>query len=281
MPCQAPARLEGDDGGVGVVAVLLLQRGLEGAELGGVHTVNASLPRARGERVGWSGPASGRVVNEGGRDGRSDPVHHLEGAGGGLEERAVESFNEAIGLYGRMQQEGRIESFDVALLNLTGDLGGYLQLNGTAQQLAAVNEDEEFRRHLVAASLVVDDLRMFHGATNAGVAEQMAMYTEAAARFRRTPERRVRAGRFRPPRGGGSMDGDDGSRSPPRRPHRHGPLAADRGPGRPPRLDAGGALERLRPPRAGRPRVAAPLVAQAGALRRSRVHVRGGPLPGL
>ena len=36
----------------------------------------------------------------------------------GLEERAVESFNEAIGLYGRMQQEGRIESFDVALLNL-------------------------------------------------------------------------------------------------------------------------------------------------------------------
>ena len=54
----------------------------------------------------------------------------------GLEERAVESFNDAIGLYGRMQQEGRIESFDVALLNLTGDLGGYLQLNGTAQQLA-------------------------------------------------------------------------------------------------------------------------------------------------
>jgi hypothetical protein len=45
-----------------------------------------------------------------------------------------------------------------------------------------VNEDEEFRRHLVAASLVVDDLRMFHGATNAGVAEQMAMYTEAAGK---------------------------------------------------------------------------------------------------
>ena len=39
---KAPARLEGDDGGVGVVAVLLLQRGLEGAELGGVHTVKAS-----------------------------------------------------------------------------------------------------------------------------------------------------------------------------------------------------------------------------------------------
>jgi hypothetical protein len=100
----------------------------------------------------------------------------------GLEERAVESFNEAIGLYGRMQQEGRIESFDVALLNLTGDLGGYLQLNGTAQQLAEVNQDEEFRRHLVAASLVVDDLRMFEGATGQGVAEQMAMYVDAIAK---------------------------------------------------------------------------------------------------
>src|SRR3954453_2190627 len=102
--------------------------------------------------------------------------------GRGLEERAVESFNEAIGLYGRMQQEGRIESFDIALLNLTGDLGGYLQLNGTAQQLAAVNEDEGFRRHLVAASLVVDELRMFDGATGQGVAGQMAMYMEAIAK---------------------------------------------------------------------------------------------------
>ena len=100
----------------------------------------------------------------------------------GLEERAVESFNEAIGLYGRMQQEGRIESFDVALLNLNPDLGGYLRLNGTAQQLAAVREDEEFRRHLTEALLVVDDLRLYDGYANQGVAEQMAMYAEAIAK---------------------------------------------------------------------------------------------------
>jgi hypothetical protein len=45
-----------------------------------------------------------------------------------------------------------------------------------------VNQDEEFRRHLVAASLVVDDLRMFDGATGQGVAEQMAMYVDAIAK---------------------------------------------------------------------------------------------------
>jgi hypothetical protein len=32
----------------------------------------------------------------------------------GLEERGLDVFNEAIGLLGRMQQEGRIESFDVS-----------------------------------------------------------------------------------------------------------------------------------------------------------------------
>jgi hypothetical protein len=104
----------------------------------------------------------------------------------GLEERAVESFNEAIGLYGRLQQAGRIESFDVALLSLTGELGGYLQLNGTAQQLADVREDEEFRRHLTRAMLVVDDLRVYDGITNQGVAEQMAMYAEEVSKIPQT-----------------------------------------------------------------------------------------------
>jgi hypothetical protein len=104
----------------------------------------------------------------------------------GLEERAVESFNDAIGLYGRMQQDGRIESFDVALLSLTGELGGYLQLNGTAQQLADVREDEEFRRHLTRAMLVVDDLRVYDGITNQGVAEQMAMYAEEVSKIPQT-----------------------------------------------------------------------------------------------
>ena len=31
----------------------------------------------------------------------------------GREERAVEVFNESVGLYGRLQQEGKIESFNV------------------------------------------------------------------------------------------------------------------------------------------------------------------------
>jgi hypothetical protein len=85
-----------------------------------------------------------------------------------------------------MQQEDRIESFDVALLSLSPQLGGYIQANGTAQRLAAVREDEEFRRFLTEASLVVDDLWLSDGFANAGVAEQMTMYTEAIAKVPQT-----------------------------------------------------------------------------------------------
>jgi hypothetical protein len=100
----------------------------------------------------------------------------------GREERGLEVFNDAMGLYGRLQQEGRIEGFDVALLAPSTELGGYIEVHGSAEQLAAVREDDAFQRTLVDASLVVDRLQLVEGYTNAGVASQMALYREAIAR---------------------------------------------------------------------------------------------------
>jgi hypothetical protein len=100
----------------------------------------------------------------------------------GREERGLEVFNESIGLYGRLQQEGRIESFDVALLTPNPGIDGYIQLNGTAAQLNDVREDDEFRRTLVNASLIVNDLSLVDGSTGDGVARDMAMYQEAVAK---------------------------------------------------------------------------------------------------
>lgn len=100
----------------------------------------------------------------------------------GREERGLEVFNEAIGLYGRMQQEGRIEKFDVVLLGPNGDLGGYIELFGSAQQLAAVRDSEDYRRTLADAGLVVDALRQIDGFANEAVAGQMALYQESIAR---------------------------------------------------------------------------------------------------
>jgi hypothetical protein len=101
----------------------------------------------------------------------------------GREERGLEVFNEAMGLYGRMQQEGRIERFEVALIEPNGSgVDGYITLHGSAEQLAAVREDDEFRRNMADASLIVQNLCIGMGSANEGVAREVAVYQEAIAR---------------------------------------------------------------------------------------------------
>jgi hypothetical protein len=104
----------------------------------------------------------------------------------GREERGLEVFNESMGLYGRMQQEGRIEQFDVVLLGANGDLNGYIELHGSAEQLAAVRESDDFRRNIVEASLIVDGLRIADGTTGDEIARQMTLYRESVARVPQT-----------------------------------------------------------------------------------------------
>ncbi|MEA2270371.1 MAG: hypothetical protein QOC64_2981 [Solirubrobacteraceae bacterium] len=99
----------------------------------------------------------------------------------GREERALEVFNQVVGLYGRLQQEGRIEAFDVALLEPNRAMRGYFQIHGSAQQLAALREDEDFRRAMIDAELVVEDLTLIEGSTNDGVAREIAMFQERIA----------------------------------------------------------------------------------------------------
>jgi hypothetical protein len=100
----------------------------------------------------------------------------------GREELALEAFNTAVGFYGRKQQEGRIERFDVRLLAPQARVGGYMELEASAEQIAALKEDPEFQRNFVNASLCVDDLRMNDGYCNQGVADQMALFTEAVSK---------------------------------------------------------------------------------------------------
>jgi hypothetical protein len=97
----------------------------------------------------------------------------------GREERSIEVFNATVGFYGRCQQEGRIERLDVALLMPSGAPDGYMALHGSAEQLAALKEDEEFKRHLVDASMIVNGLKVVDGWVGEGVAAQMSLYIEA------------------------------------------------------------------------------------------------------
>ncbi|HLJ02197.1 MAG TPA: hypothetical protein VKT31_02090 [Solirubrobacteraceae bacterium] len=100
----------------------------------------------------------------------------------GREERGLEVFNEALGLYGRMQQDGRIEAFNVCLFDPNSNLNGFIELHASAEQLAAARNDDEFRRVMMDAALVVDDLHVIEGFTNEGIAREMARYQEAIAK---------------------------------------------------------------------------------------------------
>jgi hypothetical protein len=97
----------------------------------------------------------------------------------GREERGLETFNDAVGLYGRLQQDGRIESFDVVLLEPNGGIEGYMVLKGSREQMNDVRADQEFQRIVTEAALVVDDMRVVEGACNDGISNQMEMYREA------------------------------------------------------------------------------------------------------
>lgn len=100
----------------------------------------------------------------------------------GREERGLEVFNEALGILGRMQEDGRIERFDVVLFAPNQDLNGYVEVHGSAEQLAALRDDEEFRRNSADSSLIVDGLRHIDGFTNEGIARQMELYQQSIAR---------------------------------------------------------------------------------------------------
>ena len=101
----------------------------------------------------------------------------------GCEERAIEAFNEALGVLGRKQQEGAIEEFDVCLLAPNTDLGGYITIRGSAEQIAGLRDDPDFQRNTVRAELAVDNIRHIEGYTNGGIAQQMEMYLEAIAKI--------------------------------------------------------------------------------------------------
>jgi hypothetical protein len=98
----------------------------------------------------------------------------------GREERAVQVFGEFVEMFGRMGSDGRIGDLQVALLDPHGgDLGGFFLVHGSAEQCAALQNDEEFRRAMIDAGLVVDNLGVVPALVGDGVTREMGNYVEA------------------------------------------------------------------------------------------------------
>jgi len=100
----------------------------------------------------------------------------------GREDRALDVFNETLELYGQMQSDGRIESFEVCLLEPHGgELAGFVLLRGSEEQIDVVHRAEDFERVMTKASLVVDDLGVIPALMGASLARGMAIYQEEIA----------------------------------------------------------------------------------------------------
>ena len=100
----------------------------------------------------------------------------------GREEKAIQVFNETVQYYGGLQQEGRIESFDVCLLEPHGgDLAGFALLRGSQEQMDAVHNDEEFQRQLTRANLIVERLGIVPAAFGEEIGRQMSLYQNEVA----------------------------------------------------------------------------------------------------
>ena len=104
----------------------------------------------------------------------------------GREERAIEVFNDFVGMFGRMQSDGRIEGLDVCLLDPHGgDLGGFFMVHGSGTQCAELASAEEFRRACIDAGLIVENFGVIPARTGEAVGAEMEMYAEAVRKVGR------------------------------------------------------------------------------------------------
>jgi hypothetical protein len=99
----------------------------------------------------------------------------------GREQLALEVFQEAVGYYGKLQQDGQIERFEAYLLDPHGgDLAGFFLLHGERSQLDAVRSSVEFHRLLVRAASVIDNLGLVSAYSGDALGQQMALFGERA-----------------------------------------------------------------------------------------------------
>jgi hypothetical protein len=100
----------------------------------------------------------------------------------GREAKSLEVLSEGVEYWGRLQQDGRIESFEVVLLHPHGgDLYGFALLRGSHDQLDEVAGDEEFLRLQARGGLIVEGLGVVRAALGDGLPQQIGRFQQAIA----------------------------------------------------------------------------------------------------
>lgn len=100
----------------------------------------------------------------------------------GREKLAVDLFGEAVEYWGRLQQEGQIESFEPFFLAAHGgDLGGFFIVRGERAKLAQVRFSEEFELLLLRVTTLLNNVGVIAAYTGDSLAQQMSLYQQATS----------------------------------------------------------------------------------------------------
>jgi hypothetical protein len=99
----------------------------------------------------------------------------------GRENKAVDVFNESIEYYGRLQQDGRLESFDAWFLAPHGgDLGGFIMLHGEREQLDEIQRSPEFEQLQARVAMIVESSGTVNAYTGDALGRLMGQFQSAA-----------------------------------------------------------------------------------------------------
>lgn len=98
----------------------------------------------------------------------------------GREMQALESLVGGKGYLEGLAREGRIERFDITILQPQSiELGGFILIQGTKQQIDELRRDDEFQRWLTQTQLVADRVGIVDAWVDEGITEALGLYERA------------------------------------------------------------------------------------------------------
>jgi len=111
---------------------------------------------ANGIIIGWNRPITGR------------------------EKQAGELFGASLAYFGRLQGEGKLDSFEPVIIAAHGgNLNGFFSLKGAPEKLDALRHDNEFLKLVVQLGNCIDGLSVNHFYHGDRLMEVMGMWTES------------------------------------------------------------------------------------------------------
>ncbi|MBW1707487.1 MAG: hypothetical protein JRJ86_20380 [Deltaproteobacteria bacterium] len=97
----------------------------------------------------------------------------------GREQQAMQLFQKVVEFYGKLQADGRIESFEPVLLSAHGgDLNGFFLLRGEAEKLGEVQRDETFVDLTIEAGYCLEGVGVIPGVIGEGLTDSFSRWSK-------------------------------------------------------------------------------------------------------